>query len=166
MVGGLFSGLAICWLTGELRLRAQLDRCCSLSYWFAADTSNGVWPKRHENGIYMPVACMQYTHHRRPLLFAGCTVGQKLRDDKNWGPQTDVFHCSSPLDGNQQRSVADLPVTVSSSEAQRILIQKSLSQQVLVVVSPAGLHLRATVSLLPQRLARRQNDIHQLDQAP
>src|ERR1022692_1695656 len=55
--------------------------------------------------------------------------------------QTDVFHCSSPLDGNQQRSVADLPVTVSSSEAQRILIQKSLSQQVLVVVSPAGLHL-------------------------
>ena len=25
-MGGLFSGLAICWLTGELRLRAQLDR--------------------------------------------------------------------------------------------------------------------------------------------
>src|ERR1017187_3578669 len=80
--------------------------------------------------------------------------------------QTDVFHCSSPLDGNQQRSVADLPVTVSSSEAKRIMIQKSLSKQVLVAVSPAGLHLRATVSLLPQRLARRQNDIHQLDQAP
>jgi hypothetical protein len=28
---GLFSSLAICWLTGELRSRAQLDRCCSLS---------------------------------------------------------------------------------------------------------------------------------------
>src|SRR5689334_13968033 len=50
-LGGLFSGLAICWLTGELRLRAHLDRCCSLSYWLSADTSNGVWPNRHENGI-------------------------------------------------------------------------------------------------------------------
>ena len=51
MVGGLFSGLAICWLTGELRLRAHSDRFCSLSYWLSADTSNGVWPNRHENGI-------------------------------------------------------------------------------------------------------------------
>jgi len=51
MVGGLLSGLAICWLTGELRLRAQLDRCCSLSYSLSADTSNGMLPNRHENGI-------------------------------------------------------------------------------------------------------------------
>jgi hypothetical protein len=79
--------------------------------------------------------------------------------------QTDVFHCSPSLDVSQQRSAADLPVTVSSSEAQRILIQKSLTPQVLVVVSPAGLHLRATVPLLLQRLAERQNDIHPLDQA-
>jgi hypothetical protein len=28
-----------------------LDRCCSLSYWLSADTSNGLWPNRHENGI-------------------------------------------------------------------------------------------------------------------
>ena len=36
----------------ELRLRAHLDRCCSLSYWFSADTSNGLWPNRHGNEIY------------------------------------------------------------------------------------------------------------------
>ena len=36
--------------------------------------------------------------------------------------QTDVFHCSSSLDGSQQSSVAGLPVTVSSNEGQRILI--------------------------------------------
>ena len=34
--------------------------------------------------------------------------------------------------------VADFSVTVSSNEAQHILIQKSLTQQVLFVISPAG----------------------------
>src|SRR5271170_7897415 len=48
-LGGLFSGLAICRLTGEFGLRVQLDRCCSLSYWLSADTSTGVWPNRQEN---------------------------------------------------------------------------------------------------------------------
>src|SRR5580704_1051819 len=34
-------------------VESQLDRCCSLSYWLSADTSNGVWPNRHQNGIYL-----------------------------------------------------------------------------------------------------------------
>jgi hypothetical protein len=52
--------------------------------------------------------------------------------------------------GNHQRSVAHLPVTVSSSEGRRFLIQKPWTQQVLVVVCPEGLHHRTTVFLLLQ----------------
>src|SRR2546422_2465789 len=40
--------------------------------------------------------------------------------------------------GPARTAVADFSVTVSSNEAQHTLIQKSLCQQVLLVVSPAG----------------------------
>src|SRR5271163_3729386 len=66
MVGGLLSGFAICWLTGELRLRAQLDRCYSLSYWLSADTSNGARQDRHG----------KQTFSRKPeLLLFRCHFG-------------------------------------------------------------------------------------------
>jgi hypothetical protein len=35
-------------------------------------------------------------------------------------------------------SVPGFPVTVSSNEARHILIQKTLTQQVLIAISPAG----------------------------
>ena len=44
----------------------------------------------------------------------------------------------SSLVGASSTAVADFSVTVSSNEAQHILIQKSLTQQVLVAISPAG----------------------------
>jgi hypothetical protein len=40
--------------------------------------------------------------------------------------------------GASSTAVADCSVTVSSNEAQHILIQKPLTQQVLIGVSPAG----------------------------
>src|SRR3954463_13143754 len=69
MAGCLFSGLASCWLTGELRLRAQLGRCCSLSYWLSADTSNTVWPNRHEDGISLIIFREDERWSKLPILF-------------------------------------------------------------------------------------------------
>jgi hypothetical protein len=43
-----------------------------------------------------------------------------------------------PSVGASSAPVAGFSVTVSSNEAQHILIQKSLTQQVLFVISPAG----------------------------
>jgi hypothetical protein len=61
--------------------------------------------------------------------------------------------------------VSDFSVTVSSNEAQQSLIQKPLTQQAVTAMSPAGSHLPTTVSLLPQRLAKRAKRIHPPDQA-
>ena len=51
--------------------------------------------------------------------------------------QTDVFHGLLPV-GASGTAVADFSVTVSSNEAQHILIQKSLTQQASIAISPAG----------------------------
>ena len=65
------------------------------------------------------VALEAFVEHRVSLV-----LGHTL--DFSWldVSQTDVFHfiCSSPIDRNQLRSVRGLPVTVSSIEAQHILI--------------------------------------------
>jgi hypothetical protein len=46
-----------------------------------------------------------------------------------------IFSAISPFSST---ATADLSVTVSSNEAQHIQIQKSLTQQVLIGISPAG----------------------------
>jgi hypothetical protein len=58
----------------------------------------------------------------------------------------------NPSHSFRDRIWADFSVTVSSNEAPHILIQKSLTQQVLTVISPAGSYLPAGVYLLLQRL--------------
>src|SRR6185295_15666002 len=52
--------------------------------------------------------------------------------------QTDVFHSSCPLGVARSRAFAGFSITVSSNEAQHILIEKSLTQRVLVAMFPAG----------------------------
>src|ERR1700687_5334353 len=51
--------------------------------------------------------------------------------------QADVFHYSSLPVGSQQYGCQIFSITVSSNEAHRILIQKTLTQQVLIAISAA-----------------------------